>query len=431
MKLNFKLFKIVLLATAVAVAAGCEKKWDESQWPEIPQRPDPIPNTGNYSFSGGTISNEVLNNYLSRAITMQEFLCGPEGTNDGEYGTEDDERMLLNIGAKFIGRAIFVWNHEDFFLNDAWLANAKAKIERMHEKDPEMMFQGGMFETVSTKVNDIPVPDWVFTAFGKTPEERNFSFDSIRDEGGTFLNQWGEGTCVPDMSREEAQMWFYYMGVKYMEIGIEALHCGQVMLMSSMGDSENGYSGFRNLMDKLREAAKTKALHGTIIFDGHLTNGGIVVDGQHLFDFTSFPLRVKEVSGEPLKGELKKGFNDCIIGYTQAGMTPSGWYTDRLPYILEFDNFGTGEPGDSNLSDAFIWGYDEISWFSQLSDEEEREWVKYAVDYLYRIDPVGYIEMPGLRVSVGGKDRFYRCNTQSDACPTGRSLEKTIKSLWN
>ena len=288
-----------------------------------------------------------------------------------------------------------------------------------------------MFETVSTKVNDIPVPDWVFTAFGKTPEERNFNFDNIRDEGGTYLNQWGEGTCVPDMSREESQMWFYYMGVKYMEIGIEALHCGQVMLMSSMGDSENGYAGFRNLMDKLREAAKTKALHGTIIFDGHLTNGGIVVDGQHLFDFTSFPLRVKEVSGDPIKGELKKGFNDCIIGYTQAGMTPSGWYTDRLPYILEFDNFGIGEPGDSNLSDAFVWGYDEISWFSQLSDEEEREWVKYAVDYLYRIDPVGYIEMPGLRVSVGGKDRFYRCNTKSDACPTGRSLEETIKSLWN
>ena len=135
MKLNFKLFNIILLAAAIVTAAGCEKKWDESQWPEIPQRPDPVPNTGNYSFSGGKMSHEVLNNYLSRAITMQEFLCGPECTNDGDYGTEDDERMLLNIGAKFIGRAIFVWNHEEFFLNDTWLANAKAKIERMHEKD--------------------------------------------------------------------------------------------------------------------------------------------------------------------------------------------------------------------------------------------------------------------------------------------------------
>ena len=39
------------------------------------------------------------------------------------------------------------------------------------------------------------------------------------------------------MSREETQMWFYFMAVKYMEAGIEAFHCGQVMLMASMGDS--------------------------------------------------------------------------------------------------------------------------------------------------------------------------------------------------
>lgn len=422
----------VFAAALVLAAAGCEKEWDKSQWPEIPQRPDPVPNTGNYSFSGGVMSAEVLNNYLSRAVTQTEFLSGPGTSSDGIYGTEDDERMLLNIGAKFIGRAMYQWAHEQNFANDAWFTEARAKVDRMHEKDPDLIFQAGLFEVVSTRVNDIPVPDWVFTAFGKTPETRNFSFDAIRNAGGLYLGQWGQNTCVPDMQREEAQMWFYFMAVKYMEAGIEAFHCGQVRLMASMGDAQNGYKGYINLLSKIREAAKTKAQRGTVIMDGHLSNGGIVVDGRHLFDFVSFPLRPKEIVGEPLKAKLEKGYLDAVIGYTQGGETPSGWTTDRLPYILEFDNFGTSDHlGEYNWGDNFVWGYDEISWFSLLDDDYAREWIGYAVDYMQRIDPVGYIQMPGCRVSVSGPSRFYRCNTRSDACPTGRSTEETIKKLWS
>ena len=289
-----KKFKIVLFAAVLALAAaGCEKEWDKSQWPEIPQRPDPVPNTGNYQFSDGVMSEEVLHNYLSRAITQTEFLSDAETSTDGVYGTQDDERMLLNVGAKFIGRALYQWNKETNFKDDAWIAAARAKVDRMHGQDPDLLFQAAMFETVSTQVNDIPVPEWVFRAFSKQPEVRNFRFDDIRDENGLYWGQWGENTCVPDMSREEAQMWFYFMAVKYMEAGAEAFHCGQVHLMASMGDSDNGYAGYRNLLSKIREVAKTKAIRGTVIMDAHLSNGGIVIDGRHLFDFVSFPLRPK------------------------------------------------------------------------------------------------------------------------------------------
>lgn len=207
--------KFILFAAACLLsAAGCEKEWDRSRWPEIPQRPAPVPNTGNYAFSGGTMSEEVLHNYLSRAVTQTEFLAGPETSNDGVYGTEDDERMLLSIGAKFIGRSIYSWGHEELFVDDAWLADAGARIERMHRSDPDLIFQAALFEIVTTRVNDIPVPDWVFEAFGREPEARNFRFDAICDENGVYLGQWGENTCVPDMSREETQMWFYFMAVK-------------------------------------------------------------------------------------------------------------------------------------------------------------------------------------------------------------------------
>lgn len=155
--------------------------------------------------------------------------------------------------------------------------------------------------------------------------------------------------------------------------------------------------GYRNLLSKIREAAKTKAARGTVIMDAHLANGGIVVDGRHLFDFVSFPLRPKEIVGEPIKAKLEKGYLDSVIGYTQGGETPSGWTADRIPYILEFDNFGeSSHPGSYNWGDNFVWGYDEISWFSLCDDEYARYWLEYAVDYMNRVDPVGYIQMPGL-----------------------------------
>jgi hypothetical protein len=52
-----------------------------------------------------TISREVLENYLSRAITM-------EGMLHGRGNFEDNLRMLRSIGAKFIGRSVCLWGGE-------------------------------------------------------------------------------------------------------------------------------------------------------------------------------------------------------------------------------------------------------------------------------------------------------------------------------
>jgi hypothetical protein len=40
----------------------------------------------------------------------------------------------------------------------------------------------------------------------------------------------GSGASVPDISRLETRMFFYFMAKKYMEIGIEAIHFGQAEL---------------------------------------------------------------------------------------------------------------------------------------------------------------------------------------------------------
>ncbi len=426
--------RIVLLVLALLPIA-C-RQTDTSDWPEIPVTPEiktEWTNTGDYTIQNGVITEQVLRNYLSRAITEAEYLNSAGYASNGYYGTPDDERMLLNVGAKFIGRSLYTWNGENRFNISGWLQTAKEKIDRYHIMDPDAIFQGAIFETVSKAgVEQISIPGWVFEAFGKEPENRCFSFDAIRDENGKYLNQWGTGTAVPDMSREEAQMWFYYVAVRYMETGCEALHCGQVNLMTSMGDAANKYAGWRKMQSLVREAAKTKSRRGFVLMDAHCP--GIVVDGQQLFDFAAYPLRLKEKEGSSEKeASLQKGYLDSIIGKTVAGTTPSGWYTDRLPYILEFDNFGTSSHPGQARNDHFVWGYDEISWIGLVTEEYARTFVQASMDYLKKVDPMGYLQMPGMRVAVMTNkygSNPYRCNTKSEACPKGRNLEETIKELW-
>ena len=60
-----------------------------------------------YRFDG-TISRAVLENYLSRSISM-------EGLLNGRGDFDDNLRMLKHIGAKFIGRSLCLWGREAEF----------------------------------------------------------------------------------------------------------------------------------------------------------------------------------------------------------------------------------------------------------------------------------------------------------------------------
>src|SRR3546814_160361 len=155
-------------------------------------------------------------------------------------------------------------------------------------------------------------------------EDRNFSDEQMLNPDGVLVNHWGVGASVPDISQLETRMFFYYMACRYMEAGIEALHFGQAELMA-MTDRDNNYAAWRDLLQKVRTAASELARRGTVLCDAHLPNGGISVDGHLLFDFVSFPLRLKEIPGDPRKSELKIYYLDAIYGRTKGGITPSGW----------------------------------------------------------------------------------------------------------
>ena len=95
-----------------------------------------------------------------------------------------------------------------------------------------MILQACVFESVSTQVEQIPVPEWAFAALGRPVEKRNFRYADMLYPDGRRQNQWGRNSSVPDVSRPETKLWFYFLSATYIDVGCEAIHFGQVEIMN-------------------------------------------------------------------------------------------------------------------------------------------------------------------------------------------------------
>lgn len=369
-----------------------------------------------------TISREVLENYLSRAISM-------EGLLNGRGDLDDNSRMLKSIGAKFIGRSLCLWGGEANLLRN--LERGKLQAPKVHEADPEMILQACIFEIVTTQAEQVPVPDWAFVAFGLPVEKRNFRYEDMLYPNGRFKDHWRMGQSVPDVSRPETKLWFYFLGASFIDAGCEAIHFGQVELMNKNDPNLDHYSQVLRL---IRSYAAGHARRHMVLCDSHVPSGGLVRDGELLMDFHSFPLRILEVPDKPQEAILKLGFSDGIYGRSKGGLTFSGWKCEHLPYLVEIDNWGVSkQPGQPKAGGIWVWGYDEITWFAHQSQEYRSNWLTYASDWVRRTDPNGHVEMPGSRTMVSPLDKrwWYYANRTSSAVPDGLGDEDAIKTIWN
>jgi hypothetical protein len=399
-----------------------------------------------YTFSG-KISRPVLENYLSRSITMVNLL-------QGAGCLDDNVRMLIVIGARFIGRSLMHWGRENELA--ASLFKARAIADRLHRLDPQMILQGGIFEIVTRQVETIRVPDWVFNEFGLPVQNRAFSYEDMLFEDGLYFNHWDVEASVPDITRRETQMWIVFLAGSFMDSGIEAIHFGQMMLI---GRQDPEFSNWWEVLNRIRQIAIRRARRQLVLCDAHVSSGvgcyglpddaslapgGYRIGERLLLDFHALPLRIKEVPGQPYQAELQIGHLDVLYGRSLGGIAPSGWACDSLPYLVEYDNWGssghggesvTGKIGDLvGISDRYwIWGYDEICWFAHQPEDYRNAWLRYAWDWVKEHDACGFVEMPGMRglADPVGNVRLYQANTPSLTCPEGFNQEFTIRAIWS
>jgi len=408
----------------------------KGHYPTAPRDPKPVvefilaqqkepPSQGNsklrdYHFDR-TMSRDVLDNYLSRAISM-------EGLLNGRGDLDDNIRMLKSTGAKFIGRSLCLWGGEANLLRN--LERARQQVPKVHAADPEMILQACIFEIVTTQVDRVPVPEWAFVAMGQPVEKRNFRYADMLYPDGRRKDQWRAGNSVPDVSRPETKLWFYFLAASYIELGIEAVHFGQTELMNG---NDRDLAHYSQVLALIRSYAAQHARRHMVLCDSHVPSGGLVRDGQLLMDFHSFPLRIMEVPDKPQDAILEVGFSDGLYGRSKGGMTFSGWTCEHLPYLVEIDNWGASRhPGKSKQGGIWVWGYDEITWFAHQSERYRNDWLRYAWNWVRRTDPNGHLQMPGsrtMRSPLDGK-RWYYANSPSPAVPDGLGDEVAIRAIW-
>ena len=394
-----------LLAGIFVIAALCACKTTRA---DAPAR--------DYHFDQ-TISRPVLENYLSRAITV-------EGMFNGRGNLDDNIRMLKHIGAKYIGRGLCLWVAERNFLAD--IERAKQQLPKARTADPDMVFEACVFEIVTPRVEQIAIPDWVFKDLGQPVERRNFIFHNIIYSQGQ-RRRMGNGQ-VPDVSRLETQLWFYYQAASYIDAGFEAIHFGQAEIMNR-NDRDNAH--WDHLLTLVRAYAAKHARRHMVLCNAHTPTGGLLHDDKLLLDFHAFPLRIKENPDKPLDAKLELGFSDGIYNKSKGGTTFSGWKCEHLPYLVELDNYGSSRmPGKSGAGGIWVWGYDEITWFAHQTPEYRAQWLQYAWDWVRKTDANGFLEMPGSRTASSRDIRWYFANDPSPAVPKGFGDEKAIAAVW-
>ncbi|MEM1442787.1 MAG: hypothetical protein AAGF67_10625 [Verrucomicrobiota bacterium] len=393
----------LLPSIAIVFACGCE--------------------AADYEFDG-SMPRKVLENYLSRSVT-HTGLCDshPDAPTSS---IEEDVRMLVDIGAKFVGRTAFVWDLPA--KENPHFEKTRKVAAKIHEADPEIILQACIFEAVFPKANRIPVPAWVFKDFEIPVEDRNFQYEAMLYDDGSRVGQWRGTGSVPDMSQLETRLWFYYRARRYIDCGMEALHFGQVMIMN---EADPGHRHWFDLLTRVRSYAKRHGRRNFVLCDAH--THGVVEGGRLLFDFHSFPLRIDETKGKPQEGHLSKTGAGKIFGRSKGGMTPSGWSCESLPYLVEFDNWGYSGKGGQSVGGIWVWGYDEMSWFAHQESAYRAHFLRYSHSWLKKQAPNGFLQIPTRRKLAAPVDknvRMFRAHDLKEGMPYGFGLVSTIQEVW-
>ncbi len=412
----------------------------------------PLLKAQNYNFNG-TISREVLDNYLERAITMQG-----QSEIEGVLMLSETERlrnidMLDDLEAKFIGRIGGWWengwgqtNHDNFF------DMVEQNVQDVKANDPDVICQAAVFEYVSATIETFWIPDYVWNEFGfygnQIPTNHRLNYSDMLYSDGRYVDFWNPNASVPDITQVATQMWFYYMATRYISVGCEAIHFGQAEIMNEF---DVGNKEYWQLLQRIRTYASTRN-RGVVICDAHVPSGGMYYEPtlnmsvaawenytypygwqkQLLWDFHSIWVGYEEASGctsnlQPVtvNPDPNRGLHQRSLG----GRSPQGWYAVSNPYLVELDNGDVGTAVGCNSSPAWmLYGWDEISWFGEQPEYYRNRILKYTHYKIKCMDKNGHLIMPGLRGVTpgnGNPNYLYRANTGF------HNQQVTIKNIWN
>jgi hypothetical protein len=359
----------------------------------------------------------MLDRYLSRSMMLALFT-----DHVGRPGYPDQMQMIRKLKPAYLSRIAGSWGlPETEMLPGGKLYVKTMKIiqdvYQMYREDgvAQPMIEAGIFEAITSDVNNIPIPKWVIAEFAdevdaqdiKYSETRPLHFNADSMRNGKHPN-WSEQTWVPDINRIHTRMWFYYLSSIFVDMGCNSLHMGWFDLIT---EHDSLYLKTNRLFKKIRDYAKRK--NSFVIFNADVDRAIYVGDTQHLLlDFLSTPIRpeatLNSFQNTPCENQPMTELN--IARYNpgimkkQGGITHDGDTLKTLPVLFNLDWYGVSykgkQPGQMGMGSGgwAPWAVNESAWFFSLSNECQAYWLRNtAVAIKNNLVDRGYVKVPGVQ----------------------------------
>lgn len=364
-------------------------------------------------------SSDILENYLKRSLTTDGIFHRP---------TEAQEhiRMVQDVGAKHLSRSLYIRSNENDL--DDVLSDAEPLISQINAADPEIMCEAAIYNIISRDIERIEIPTDILKLFDQTEFPSYFSFNSMTHEEIDSLNLKSDEGLL-DLSKVKARMWYVYLAQEYIKMGIEVIN---LMHFQNVIVDTTAMNLALDMTNKIRSIGDSLGRRGFVLMTA-VTNRSIVRDRQNLLDFNSYYIRPKK--GEnAIEVVHQYNFHDAIYGNSRGAINPIGKTVETLPYVVFFSSGTSNGKITLNHGDDYVWGYDEISWFSILNRKDKIAFLESQADWVKRKDLVGFLQMPGivpLFVNTPPyREQLFYCNKKSSRIDKSYNLEKAIRNIW-
>lgn len=453
----------------------------------------PFPIGTPYEFRG-SMSEEVMHRYLDRAIQMNSLphMWAPDFMDGPQYGPGYDPwtnkaplydpayphgrllKMILNTGAKFVFDTAILFNSDNQAMDYlSWIIQTlKNDNDFLHAADPEIICGASFAEVVPNKPIKVLLPPpgvismfWYSRPSSADPlyfDYKLMQIDYTHPLGRDPTNSYDHNYHL-DLSKPEAMMWYYWLAVKCIDAGCEAIHFGD-LFDGCVGYpvTDAGNIHLWNLTQTIRLYARFHARRGVVLLDTHASNdpadknrahylygwyydpGTPLPDWQRqlIFDFHSLGTYYVRDSSQKCSDSTSRAswgtsvlpvtlsYGSGLLNHSKGGLNPQGWLCSHNPVLCRFDNGGIDEDAGClahprrTMWAPDTYGYDNTSWFARQKPDQRQAIIAYTYYLIKCVDPYSHFCMPGsllIRQEKGDDNSRYFAFSE----------ELMIKTLWN
>lgn len=297
----------------------------------------------------------ALSDYLNKTIRMINYRDFFYGMTDPVLGVTVGQKMrnmVVNTGCKHWECFDISWGQQ---YNPATWKQIKDYAAEVHNLRSDCVLGGFLMEAINkANLENTPIPNWIWCWMARWT--RNIPMRPIevkvinghRLQGhfwdyetmlGIGVNQWGTDVSVPNLTKQEALMYYLYLAREYINAGMNEISFGEPQLTFSQCQTNNVTGG--DPFKMVTKFAKNYALgYGYQI---GAKKFAIIEANTIVYYLKNYSNFVDYVMSPMGADSIGTGVNLSSLSDSWNHIPPSSIGLTGKPICLETDNYGVGD----------------------------------------------------------------------------------------